>query len=286
MSKNTILVLGANGMLGNAIFRVFSEIPEYTVYGTMRGNTIPTKLQKFSNTLVSGIDVEKFDVLVNLLVKIRPSIIINCIGVVKQKSDANNAIVTIPINSLLPHRLADLCSLIGARLIHFSTDCVFSGVKGRYTEDDIPDAYDLYGRSKLLGEVAYSHTLTIRTSLIGHELMGASSLICWFLSQHEYVKGFTHAIFSGLPTIEIANLLRDYVLPDTQLSGVYHVSADSIDKYSLLKLVSSAYNKEIEIIPDDQCRIDRSLDSSSFRTLTGYHPPSWSELVIAMQRFQ
>jgi dTDP-4-dehydrorhamnose reductase len=169
--------------------------------------------------------------------------------------------------------------------VHISTDCVFSGAKGMYVESDFPDADDLYGRSKYLGEVDYPHAVTLRTSIIGHELDGARSLLCWFLAQGGSVRGFTKAVFSGLPTVELARVVRDFVLPHPELHGLYHVSAAPINKYDLLKLVAQAYGKSIEITPHDQLVIDRSLDSTRFKAATGYAPPSWPELVRTMHAF-
>jgi dTDP-4-dehydrorhamnose reductase len=205
---------------------------------------------------------------------------------VKQLDEANDPLSAIPINSILPHRLARLCSLVGARLVHLSTDCVFSGAKGMYSESDVPDAYDVYGRTKLLGEVSYAHTITLRTSIIGHELKGSSSLIGWFLAQQGSVKGFSRAVFSGLPTVEIARIVNEHVLPDAGLHGLYHLSADPIDKYQLLQLVANVYGKETDIVEDQSLVIDRSLDSSRFRDATGFKPDSWPVLVRRMYDFK
>lgn len=172
--------------------------------------------------------------------------------------------------------------MTGARLIHFSTDCVFSGKQGQYKEDDFADAYDLYGRTKYLGEVDYENAITLRTSIIGHELESKRSLVDWFLNQSSEVKGFRKAIFSGLPTIEIARIVREYVIPNPKLRGLYHLSVDPISKYDLLRMVGTIYGKDIAIIPDDELIIDRSLNSDRFRSATGFKPKPWLELVEAM----
>ena len=148
----------------------------------------------------------------------------------------------IPINSLLPHRLARLCELSGARLVHISTDCIFAGDKGGYLETDPSDAIDLYGRSKFLGEVSYRNSVTLRTSIIGHELQSSHGLINWFLAQDKQCKGFSQAIFSGLPTVVLAGIIRDVVIPNEDLFGVYHVASQPISKYNLLKLVADVYS--------------------------------------------
>lgn len=281
-----ILVLGASGMLGNAAFRLFAGSDGFDVIGTVRGERskklLPASLQ---GALISGVDVENIDSLTRVLGETRPDVVINCIGLVKQLAEADDPLAAIPINSLLPHRLARLCAIAGARFVHMSTDCVFSGSKGMYTEGDFPDAKDLYGRSKLLGEVDYPNAITLRTSIIGHELEGARSLVGWFLSQGGPVRGFRRAVFSGLPTVEIARLIRDFVLPNPNLHGLYHVSADPINKYDLLRLVADTYGKRIAIEADDDFVIDRSLDSSRFRAITGFQSKPWAELVKSMKNF-
>jgi dTDP-4-dehydrorhamnose reductase len=282
----TVLILGASGMLGNAMLRLFSGNEGYRVLGTVRSGRAARLLpESLRPLLLDGVDVEQFDSLARGIARAKPDVVINCIGVVKQLAEADDPLTALPINSMLPHRLARLCELAGARLVHVSTDCVFSGSKGMYLESDFPDADDLYGRSKYLGEVDYPHAVTLRTSIIGHELDGARSLLCWFLAQTGPVRGFTKAVFSGLPTVELARVVRDFVLPHPELHGLYHVSAAPIDKYTLLKLVAEVYGKEIEITPHDQLVIDRSLDSTRFKTATGYAPPAWPELVRTMHDF-
>jgi dTDP-4-dehydrorhamnose reductase len=235
--------------------------------------------------LIHGVDVENLDSLVRLFTNHRPSVVINCVGIIKQHSDAEDPHTAISINSMLPHRLHQLCKLIKARLIHISTDCVFSGSKGMYAEKDFPDANDVYGRTKLLGEVSGEHAITIRTSLIGHEINSNKSLINWFLSQENNVQGYRNAIFSGLPTVEIARIIDRHVIPNPGLEGVIHVSAEPIDKYSLLCLVKRIYGKKIDIKKNSDLIIDRSLDSTLFRGLTGYRPPDWETLVTGMREF-
>lgn len=281
-----VLVLGAAGMLGNAMLRLFAEDSAFDVKGTVRN---ATSLRHLPATVISkviaGIDVENADHLCEVLDLSQPDVIINCVGLVKQRADAGEPLAALPINAMLPHRLARLAKLVGARLIQPSTDCVFSGRAGNYSEADTPDATDLYGRSKLLGELEYLHTITLRTSIIGHELTDAKSLIGWFLAQQGNVRGYTRAIFSGLPTVELARIVKDFVLPRPELFGVYHVSAQPIAKYELLKLVASAYAKQIHIEPDDSIVIDRSLNSARFRKVTGYAAAPWPRLVETMREF-
>lgn len=282
-----VLVLGAAGMLGNACLRLFAQSEGFEAIGAVRSAASADLLPRdVRDKVIAGVDVVRHDDLVRVISRTAPDAIINCVGVVKQLESARDPLEAIPTNSLLPHRLARLAGLAKARFIHISTDCVFSGSRGMYRESDVADADDLYGRSKLLGEVDYPHAITLRTSIIGHELSGARSLIGWFLSQDAPVEGFTKAVFSGLPTVEIAKLIRDQVLPDPSLHGLYHVSAEPIDKYSLLRLVAEAYGKDIAIVPSERIRIDRSLDSSRFRAATGFAPQSWPELVATMERFR
>jgi dTDP-4-dehydrorhamnose reductase len=281
-----ILVLGVSGVLGSAILRVLAQGQRHEVFGSARSawvkNFFPPEL---AGNIITGIDVESADILTRLFSKVQPDMVINCVGLVKQLAEADDPLFALPINSLLPHRLGRLCELARARLVHFSTDCVFSGKKGGYVENDVPDAMDLYGRSKLLGEVDYPHAITLRTSLIGHELNGARSLVNWFLAQEGIVRGFTKAIFSGLPTVEIARVIEEYVLPHPELRGVYHLSANPISKHDLLSMVKDVYGKQIEIIPDDSLVIDRSLDSSRFCHTTGFASKPWPDLVKAMHDF-
>ena len=286
MIKHRILVLGASGMLGNAVFRYFAQNSTHDVVGSIRSERtkqrLPDHIQRFA---IIGGSVDDPDALIRLLDEAEPTLVINCVGLIKQVDDGKNPLTAIPINSILPHRLAKLCSLVGSRLVHLSTDCVFSGNKGMYVETDTPDASDVYGRTKLLGEVDYPNAITLRTSIIGHELDGANSLIGWFLAQTEPVKGFNKAVFSGIPTVEIARIISDCVIPNPELRGLYHLSAEPIDKATLLRLVAKAYGKDIEIHDDDRLVIDRSLDSTRFRKATGFRPLAWPDLIKAMHQF-
>jgi dTDP-4-dehydrorhamnose reductase len=282
-----VLVLGASGMLGNAMFRLFAQSEGYEVYGSVRSTGAMAKFPgSIIKNIITGIDVTNWEEVMRLFVRTKPQLVINCVGVVKQLDSANDPLVTLPINALLPHRLARLCEISGARFVHIGTDCVFSGKRGNYQEHDPADANDLYGRSKYLGEVDYPNAITLRTSIIGHEVSSSHGLIEWFLSQTTSIRGYRRAIFSGLPTIELACVIRDYVLPHPQLRGVYHVSASPISKYDLLTLVARIYGHAKQITPDDDVVIDRSLDSLRFRKATSYEPPAWPDLVRRMYEFQ
>lgn len=282
-----VLVLGASGMIGSALIRVLSERRDYEVWGTVRAERVKQFFSaSIAHNLVEDVDLENYDVLLRLLKQLRPDVIVNCAGLTKHKPEADDPLITIPINTLMPHRLVKLCNLIGARLIHISTDCVFSGEKGEYVESDFADARDIYGKSKALGEINYPNTITLRTSTIGHELNSAYGLLEWFLSQDKSCKGYSRAIFSGVPTIVLAQIIRDVVIPYKELSGIYHVSAKSINKHELLKLIAKVYGKSIQITDDDSLAIDRSLNADKFYAATGYVAPEWPELIRIMYNYK
>lgn len=281
-----VLVVGASGMIGSTVLRVLSEKQDWHVYGSLRNGSAR---QFFPATigehLVDGVDVKYPDALMGMMSSILPDVVINCAGLTKHKPEAEDPLVSIPINTLMPHRLAGLCKLTGARLIHVSTDCVFSGEKGSYLETDFADARDVYGKSKALGEVDYPHAVTLRTSTIGHEFQTRYGLLEWFLSQEGRCKGYNRAVFSGLPTVVFAQVIRDVVIPRPELSGLYHVAAKPINKYDLLKLIAKVYGKQIEIQPDSKLLIDRSLNAERFRKATGYIAPEWEELIEIMHAY-
>jgi dTDP-4-dehydrorhamnose reductase len=283
--QKTILILGGTGMLGHLLLRYLSAYPEYDVYATAR--TLAGLQKHFPKNLLErfrpdSVDANYFDSVIRALASIQPDVVINCIGIIKQIPLASDPLTAITVNALLPHRISLISRTADARVIHISTDCVFNGGKGMYTENDQSNAEDLYGRTKFLGEVSYPHCVTLRTSIIGHELKGKYGLIEWFLAQTQKVRGFRKAIYSGFPTIELARIIHDYVLPNPELSGIYHVSSEPISKYDLLRLVAERYGKETEIEPYDDFVQDRSLSSTLFREATGYQPPSWDELVEMM----
>lgn len=281
-----VLILGVTGMLGNAMFKTLSSEKLFNVFGTVRdASSIKHFPSELSASLISNTDADSHDSLIKAFLHAKPDVVINCIGLVKQLAVADDPLQAIPINTLLPNRLESLSELVGARFIHISTDCVFSGKKGNYLESDSPDAEDLYGRTKLLGEVSGRNAITLRTSIIGHELTGNRSLVNWFLSQEGSVTGFRKAIFSGLPTNELARIVRDIVIPKNDLSGLYHVSSGAINKFNLLTLIAEVYGKEIKIIPSDEFVIDRSLNSQLFTKDFGYVAPEWPELIEQMYKF-
>ena len=282
-SKTRVLVLGASGMLGSTLFRAFSRSPDFVTFGSIREASAKRYfVPELHDFLIPNVYLNGESGLLTAFAVAKPDVVINCIGIIKQLPNANDHLDSLAINAMLPHRVAKYCDATGARLVHFSTDCVFSGKRGYYTEEDFPDAYDLYGRTKLLGEVSYKNTITLRTSIIGHELNRSKSLVDWFLSQPGEIKGFTKAVFSGLPTIEVARVVKEFVIPNSDLNGLYHLSVDPINKYDLLNLVATTYDKHIKIIPDDELSIDRSLNSDRFRVATGFKPRPWLDLIKDM----
>ncbi len=275
-----ILILGGAGMLGHQLWRRLHQ--DHEVWVTLR-----KPLSHYSGyglfepgRTLSGVDVTNADALIGAFRTARPEVVVNCVGIIKQLKEAKNPLVSLTVNSVLPHQLAQLCAAAGARLVHISTDCVFSGRKGNYAEEDVSDAEDLYGRTKFLGEVHEPHCITLRTSIIGRELETQSGLIEWFLSQHgKTIKGFRRGIYTGFTTYELARIIERVLLQHTDLGGLWQVSSDLINKYDLLLLAKSAFSWEGEIVPDDTFVCDRSLNSSRFREKIDYQPPSWKAMI-------
>ena len=277
-----ILILGGGGMLGHRLWLELSRAHE--VWVTVRGSRhdIPDLPGVERGRILERVDATNSELLVRAFGRARPEAVINCVGLVKQRAAGNDPSLAIEVNALLPHRLADVCLTSGSRLIHVSTDCVFSGRDGNYTEKSIPDADDLYGRTKLLGEVTDSHTLTLRTSIVGRELKERQGLAEWFLAQQGPVRGYTRSLFSGVTTHQFSRAVADYVLPHPELQGLYHLSGEPIAKYQLLQLLNSSYRRNSIIEPDDEVICDRTLDSSRFRAATGFVAPAWPDMVEEM----
>lgn len=282
-----ILILGATGMLGHKLFQTLRErFPD--TCAALRGAVgdapyAGVELFRYGN-VVERINVANLDKLSALLRELEPHVVVNCAGVIKQRAEAKAAIPSLMINAVLPHHLAMLCAQWGGRLIHFSTDCVFSGRRGNYTEEDKSDAEDLYGKTKALGEVTTFNTLTLRTSIIGRELMHQQSLLEWFLRQNfKRVQGFTHAIYSGVTTNYLAEVVSQVIQDHPDLSGLYQVTGQTISKYDLLCLLREAYGLDIEIVPDDDFRCDRSMNGDRFRKATGIESPPWPKLIAHLK---
>ena len=274
-------------MLGHKAFEILSLNDKYEVFGTLRNeNEIKQYFSEFKNSrnIFSKIDALNFRTVSDLIDDLRPDVVLNCIGIIKQLKESNNALLSIEINSLFPHKLANHLEGSKTRLIHISTDCVFSGNKGNYTEDDYSDAKDLYGKTKFLGELlCFKNSITLRTSIIGPELKGKLSLLEWFLAQKETINGYTNAIYSGFPTIEIINIIENYIIPNPQFYGLYNASSIPISKYELLKIISKVYKKEIIINPLNNFRSDKSLNCDRFIKDFKFKQKPWPQMVIEMQ---
>lgn len=278
-----ILVFGGTGMLGHklvqvlgrrfdmwaAVRRPFAEVERFGIFDGAR--------------CIDQVDVMDEGSVRRAIDAAKPDAVINAVGIIKQRPEAKDEVTTLGINTLFPLKLAALGETRGFRLITISTDCVFSGSKGDYSEADEPDARDLYGLSKWLGEVSAGNCLTLRTSIIGRELESTASLVEWFLSKRNgEVEGWTRAIYSGFPSIEMAKIIGDVIEFHPDLRGLYHVSSEPVSKFDLLELVNDAYDANIKITPSEKVTIDRSLDSTRFRDAAGYQPPAWPDMVSAM----
>jgi dTDP-4-dehydrorhamnose reductase len=278
-----ILILGGTGMLGHKLFQHFLlRFPQTICTMHRQASDVPySRIAMFQGPqVIEGIDLVDFNRLSNLLLRLKPDFIVNCIGVIKQRDEASSHISTITVNSLLPHQLSELCAKWGGRLIHFSTDCVFSGHQGMYKEGDLSDAEDLYGKTKFLGETTEANAVTIRTSIIGRELANHRSLLDWFLSNKGgRVRGYRKSIYSGVTTNHLAEVVADIILHHPQLQGVYQVASEPISKYDLLCLLREAYALDVAIDPVDGEYANRSMDGSRFRGATGYVCPPWPTLV-------
>jgi dTDP-4-dehydrorhamnose reductase len=274
-----ILILGGDGMLGHQLLRLLGDQHEVRVtlrqeFSAYSGSALFSPKNAFA-----GVDVRVSDRVLAVLSEFHPDAVVNAVGIVKQRPDGLDVIPNLEINALLPHRLALICRAIGSRFIHISTDCVFSGNRGQYREDDRPDPVDIYGHSKLLGEVSSEGAITLRTSIIGLGLYRKTSLIDWFLRQETRIPGYRNAIFSGFTTKELSRVIEKLLLKHPRASGLYHLSSSTTSKYDLLRRLKTKLGRDTEIIPDDAVRIDRSLDSTRFRQEFSYIPPSWDEML-------
>jgi dTDP-4-dehydrorhamnose reductase len=277
-----ILVLGGTGMLGHKMFQQLRKrFPE--TYCTIRGSIRDPALEHIelfqAGNVCEQVDAADYASLQRLLREQKPKVIVNCVGVVKQRKEAQEALPSILINALLPHQLAETCNAWGGRLIHISTDCVFDGKRGSYRETDSTDAEDLYGRSKAMGETVAENAVALRTSIIGRELFHFQSLLEWFLAQdHARVRGYQRAKYSGTTTGQLAAVVGDIINDYPRLTGLYQVTGPAVSKYELLSLLRDAYTMDVEIISDNEFVCDRSMNGEKFRAATGYMSPGWPEL--------
>lgn len=283
-----ILVVGGGGMFGHQLCQIWRD--RHEVWATVRGSASGGAGNLASTRVLAGVDVRRLESVTDAIARVRPDAIVNAVGIVKQRPAAKEFVPSIEVNALFPHHLARITAEAGARMVHLSTDCVFSGRKGSYVESDPPDPVDLYGRTKLLGEVSEApNCLTLRTSIIGLELSTREGLVEWFLAQRGTVRGFRRAIYSGLTTAEMARAIDHILLHDRDLSGVWHLASEPIDKHALLSgLLARLRPREVEIVPDDAFVCDRSLDGSALRARSAYRVSSWDvmldELAASIRR--
>ena len=278
----TVLILGASGMLGHMLVRVFS--PHHRVIGTTSsqynsGSLLAKLLDR--DSWIGGIDVRSLNRVDELVREIQPDVVINCVGVIKQKMESSNITDAITINSLFPHHLASLCESQNCRLIHFSTDCVFDGAPGIKKVSDTPNATDIYGTTKRLGEVDYGDPITIRSSIVGAQIVGNESLFQWAISQKgKSIKGFTGALYSGLTTMTMSKVILEIVDNFPQLSGIQQIASEAITKHDLLRKLNAALGLNLDICADNTIIYDRTLDGSEFVEQTGVRIPTWDEMII------
>lgn len=278
-----ILIFGGGGMLGHKFVQILQK--NFDVWTSIRDDY--KKYEKFGifekNKIIEGFNVLNLELIQKTVKKVKPDVVINAVGIIKQLPSSKNVINTLSTNSIFPHQLAEICLKNNCYLINISTDCVFNGKKGNYIEEDVSNAIDLYGRSKSLGEVTSERCVTLRTSIIGRELFTKHSLVEWFLSnQGNRIKGFVNAIYSGFPTIILADIISQLLKNKIFLEGLYHVSSNSINKFELLKLLKNAFKMDVEIESFEEFKIDRSLNSDKFRKQTGFEPQSWEEMIDIM----
>jgi len=275
-----LLILGGSGMLGHQLWRGLHA--QHDTWVTLRRPVADFAVHNLFDEAkaIQFDDITDDTALERALGQAKPEAVINCVGLIKQRDEASDEALTLRVNAEFPHRLAKRCGEAGARLIHFSTDCIFAGTKGNYTESDPSDAADLYGQSKHQGEVADAHSVTLRTSVIGHELGTNLALLDWFLSQRgQAISGFTKAIYSGFTTLEMARIVDRILTQHSALSGVWHVASESISKFALLQLCREKLGWEGVIEPNDEFVCDRSLNADRFNQATGYTPPSWEAMI-------
>ena len=275
-----LLILGGSGMLGHQLWRRLHS--QHDTWVTLRRPVADFAVHNLFDEAkaIQFDDITDDTALESALDQAKPEVVINCVGLIKQRDEASDEALTLRVNAEFPHHLTKHCGKAGARLIHFSTDCVFAGTKGNYTESDPSDAADLYGQSKHQGEVSDAHSVTLRTSVIGHELGTNLALLDWFLSQQfQAVNGYTKAIYSGFTTLEMARIVDMILTQNTGLSGVWHIASEPISKFALLQLCREKLGWEGVIEPNDEFVCNRSLNADRFNQATGYTPPSWEAMI-------
>jgi dTDP-4-dehydrorhamnose reductase len=279
MKVPRVLILGANGLIGSSLFKYFRMKDNLNVFGTVR-----ILNSTFDESIIGGVDFLNTEESLNVISEIAPSVLINCVGITKHSINYKKITEVSFINSIFPHLLSDFSKVQNFKLIHISSDCVFSGERGNYSELDYPDSNDLYGKSKFLGELdGRNGSITIRTSTIGHEKLTKYGLLEWFLSQNTSCKGFSKAFFSGLTTLELADIIYKYFIFDDSVYGLYNLAGPKINKFDLLKIIARVYVKDIEIQKDQTFCIDRSLNANKFNNKFGYFSKNWDLMIKEMK---
>lgn len=282
-----VIILGSTGMIGSAVLFTLSKNKNLNVCGCTSRKHLPEKFKKnIDVAFLKGFNLENYSSLETNIKNNKPNIVINCAGVVKQSSQASDYLKMINLNSLIPHQLNALSQKYKFKIIQVSTDCVFSGKEGNYKETDIPDPIDIYGKSKSLGELINNNHLTLRCSLVGFEVFAKNGLLEWFLDQKDECKGFKNAIFSGLSTFEFAKVVEEIILNHSDLKGLFHISSTPISKYEFLKKISFQFSKKINIVPDINFKINRSLSSSLFSKKTGIKISDWDVMIKDLYSFR
>jgi len=278
-----ILICGVSGMIGHKLWQDLSN-SDHEVFGTLHGGREPyARYALFDKRVTENFEAEDFDGVTGLLNRLRPAVILNCIGITKRKTESKDVAKMFMINARFPHHLALWAGRNGARVIHFSTDCVFDGADGNYGERSVVTAPDLYGQTKYFGELDYDHCLTIRTSMIGRELASYTELLEWFLAQRgKRITGYKKAVYSGLTTLTMTGVIRRLILEYPQLCGKYQIAGPVITKYDLLTLARDAFALDVEIIPDETFQCDRTMQAHRFAQATGITIPSWPEMLEAL----
>lgn len=279
MIKKKILILGVNGLLGNRVFLNLSKNKKLNIYGLARKKSLNKSFS--AKKIIYGVDVSDFKKLRNTIKLLKPDVILNCVGVINKKIKSIKEAKVIKINSLLPHYLDNLSAQFKFKLIHISTDCIFKGNKNFYNENSLSDVDNLYGLSKSAGEINNNRSLTIRTSIIGHELNSQNGLVDWFLSQ-KTVFGFANVIYSGMTTNELSKIIENCILR-YNLRGLYQVSSAPISKFDLLKLINNIYNSNINIKKNISIKKKLVLKSDRFKKETKYRVSSWEKQIIVMK---
>lgn len=269
-----VLVLGGRGMAGHVITAYFQEKPQYNVFYTSRDR---------EDKSVMNLDVTNSTNLEKIIDAIKPDIIINCIGILNDHAN-NNTKLAFQVNSLLPHQLVKLTDRYNGKLVHISTDCVFSGIKGDYTEADIPDGASIYAQSKQLGEIISDKHLTIRTSIIGPELKkDGIGLFLWFMNQKGKINGYEKVLWNGVTTLELAKAVEAMI--QNNITGLFHLGSEKkISKFELLKLMQKIFEKtDVEIIPDSHPVLDRTIKNT--RTDFQYAIPTYEKMLVELREW-